>query len=115
MLDTGVSLGFSTDVPATYWSDPTDPFPELKFAVTRICVDGADGGQAQAVEIETAIRLYTIGAAQAAGFPDTGMLAAGYRVDFVVLSDDILHVPSEDIDKVKVVQTYIGGTCVYQR
>ena len=115
MLDAGVSLGFSTDAPATYWSDPTDPFPGLKFAVTRTCADGTDGGQEQAVEIETAIRLYTIGAAQAAGFPDTGMLAAGYRADFVVLSDDILHVPSEDIDKVKVVQTYIGGTCVYQR
>ena len=43
------------------------------------------------------------------------MLASGYRADFVVLSDDILHVPSEDIDKVKVVQTYINGTCVYQR
>ena len=59
--------------------------------------------------------MYTIGAARAAGFPDTGMLTAGYRADFVVLSDDILHVPSENIDKVKVVQTYIGGTCVYQR
>lgn len=115
MLDAGVLLGFSTDAPATYWSDPTDPFPGLKFAVTRTCADGADGGQAQAVDIETAIRLYTIGAAQAAGFPDTGMLASGYRADFVVLSDDILQVRSEDIDKVKVVQTYIGGTCVYQR
>lgn len=115
MLDAGVSLGFSTDAPATYWSDPSDPFPGLKLAVTRTAADGTDCGKDQAVDIETAVRLYTIGAARAAGFPDTGMLAPGYRADFAVLSDDILNIPSEDIDKVKVVQTYVDGRCVYER
>ena len=115
MLEAGVCLGFSTDAPATYWSDPSDPFPGLKLAVTRTAADGTDCGKAQAVDIETAIRLYTIGAAQAAGFPDTGMLAPGYHADFAVLSDDILNIPAEDIDKVKVVQTYAGGRCVYNR
>ena len=53
--------------------------------------------------------------AQAAGFPDTGMLAPGYHADFAVLSDDILNIPAEDIDKIKVIQTYVDGQCVYER
>lgn len=114
ILQAGVSLGFSTDAPATYWSIPSDPFPGLKFAVTRTCADGTDGGKEEAIDIETALRLYTIGAAQAAGFPDTGMLAPGYHADFAVLSDDILSLPSEAVDQVKVVQTYVNGTCVYR-
>ena len=44
-----------------------------------------------------------------------GVLAPGYRADFAVLSEDILDVNPEDIDKVCVLQTYIDGECVYQK
>ena len=115
MLAAGGTLRFSTDAPATYWSDPSDPFPGLKLAVTRTADDGTDCGKEQAVDIETAVRLYTAGSAQAAGFPDVGMLAPGYHADFTVLSDDLLDIPAEDIDKVKVIQTYVDGQCVYER
>ena len=115
ILDADVTLGFSTDAPATFWSDPSDPFPGLKLAVTRTAADGTDCGKDQAVDIAAAVTLYTKGAALAAGFPDTGMLKAGYHADFAVLSDDILNIPADDIDKVRVVQTYIGGKCVYER
>ena len=30
MLEKGVTLGYSTDAPATFWSVPSDPFPGLK-------------------------------------------------------------------------------------
>lgn len=115
MLEQGVQLGFSTDAPATFWAVPSDPFPGLKLAVTRTAADGTDCGQQEAVDIETAVTLYTRGSSLAAGFPDTGMLARGYRADFTVLSDDLLSVPSEDIDKVHVDETYIAGECVYRR
>lgn len=115
MLEKGVLLGFSTDAPATYWSDPSDPFPGLKLAVTRTAADGTDCGKEQALDIETAIRLYTDGAARAAGFLEIGMLRPGYHADFAVLSDDILNISPDDIDKVCVVQTYIGGECVYKK
>lgn len=115
MLDQGVLLGFSTDAPATFWSDPSDPFPGLKLAVTRTAADGTDCGKDQAVDIQTAVELYTRGAALAAGFPDMGMLAPGYRADFAVLSEDLLCIPSDRIDQVNVTETYIGGERVYQR
>lgn len=115
LLEKGICLGFSTDAPATFWADPSDPFPGLKLAVTRVSADGTDCGKEQAVDIKTAVQLYTRGAALAAGFPRAGMLVPGYRADFAVLDRDILEIPAEEIDKVQVQQTWIGGECVYIR
>lgn len=114
LLDKGVQLSFSTDAPATSWAVPSDPFPNLKGAVTRKAWDGTDCGQAQAVDIATAIKLYTREAAKAAGFKGLGMIKAGYKADFVVLSQDILAIPAEAIDTVTVQATYIDGECVYE-
>ena len=64
MLKQGVKLCFSTDAPATAWAVPSDPFSNLKAAVTRKAYDGTDCGRNEAVDIETAVKLYT---AEAAG------------------------------------------------
>ena len=66
------------------------------------------------LDIETAIKLYTRGAARAAGFPETGMLAEGYHADFVVLDRDILSISPEEIDQIQVEATYADGVCVYR-
>ena len=115
ILEEGAELGFSTDEPATFWSNPSDPFPGLKQAVTRISASGVDCGQDQAVGIETAVRLYTDGSARAAGFSHIGMLAPGYHGDFIVLNRDILTIPSQEIDTLQVMETYLDGQCVYRR
>lgn len=115
VLEKGVKTGFSTDAPATFWAVPSDPFPGLKLAVTRKSYLGADCGADQAIDIETALKLYTRESAQIAGFHDMGMLAPGYRADFAVLNEDILKTNPEDIDKICVVQTYIDGELVYQK
>lgn len=115
ILEHGVTLGFSTDAPATFWSVPSDPFPGLKLAVTRRAAGGADCGADQAVTMETAVRLYTREAARAAGFTGSGMLAPGYRADFAVLSDDIFEMNPERVERARVMETYIGGKCAYRR
>ena len=115
MLDSGVKLCFSTDAPATSWAVPSDPFPCIKGAVTRKAYDGTDCGQAEAIDIRTAVCLYTREAAKAAGFGVLGMIKKGYEADFIVLDKDIFEIPPEEIDKVKVKATYIGGNCVYRR
>lgn len=115
MLDAGVKLCFSTDAPATSWAVPSDPFPCIKGAVTRKAYDGTDCGQAEAIDIRTAVCLYTREAAKAAGFGVLGMIKKGYEADFIVLDKDIFEIPPEEIDKVKVKATYIGGNCVYRR
>lgn len=115
LLDAGVRLCFSTDAPATSWAVPSDPFPNMKGAVTRKAYDGTDCGKAQAVDIETALILYTKEAAQMVGFDHLGQLKEGYKGDFLVLDKDILEIPSQEIDEVQVAQTYIGGRCVYRK
>ena len=115
MLDRGVRLCFSTDAPATSWATPSDPFPNLKSAVTRKAYDGSDIGQDERVDMETAIILYTKEAAEACGFAGLGQLAPGYDADFVILSDDLFAIPPEDVDRVNVLATYIQGDCVYER
>ena len=115
LLDSQVKLCFSTDAPATSWAVPSDPFPNLKGAVTRRAWDGTDCGQEQTVDIETAIILYTKEAARMAGFDRLGQLREGYKADFLLLDRDILEIPAEEIDQVQVEQTYIGGQCAYQR
>ena len=110
-----MTLGFSTDAPATFWSVPSDPFPGLKLSVTRGAADGTDCGADQAVDAETAMKLYTREAAKAADFSGSGMLKKGYRADFAVLSDNIFEIPPEQIDRLQVMETYINGKCVYRR
>lgn len=114
MLAQGVELCFSTDAPATSWAVPSDPFPNLKAAVTRRAWDGTDCGQQQAVDIETAVELYTREAAKVAGFLDRGQLKEGYGADFVILDRDLFSIPSEEIDQIKVKKVFIDGKLVYR-
>ncbi len=94
---------------------PSDPFPCIKAAVTRKAYDGTDCGQDQKVDIETAIKLYTKSGAKVSGLQGVGELKPGYHADFIVLSDDILAVSPEEIDKVNVEKTYISGEMIYER
>lgn len=115
LLDRGVRLALSTDAPATSWAVPSDPFSNLKAAVTRTAYDGTDCGAAQRLDIETAIKLYTRQSAIVSGFEKLGMLVPGYKADFAVLNQDIFSVPPRDIDKVQVLTTYIKDRLVYEK
>ena len=114
LLDKGVRLCFSTDAPATSWAVPSDPFPNIKGAVTRKAYDGTDCGQEQGVDIETALILYTREAGEMAGFDRLGQLKEGYKADFLILDRDILEIPAKEIAQVRVAETYIGGRRVYK-
>lgn len=115
MLDKGVELAISTDAPATSWAVPSEPWSNIKAAVTRVAYDGTDCGKEQAVDIGTAIRLYTEKGAKVCGFKDMGLLRPGYKANFAVLSGDIFTVAPERIDEIKADQTYINGAKVYDR
>ena len=81
-------------------------------------VDSSDfnGGwyAAQRMTREEAVKAFTIWAAYAA-FEEKlkGSLESGKLADFIVLSDDIFQVPVQNIPKVKVEKTYIGGRLVF--
>ena len=108
-LDHGIQVVLSTDAPATSWAVPSDPFSNIKAAVTRKAYDGSDIGQAESVDIETAVILYTKDAAGVCGFAGLGQLTPGYSADFAVLSDDLFTIDPARIDAIKVEATYICG------
>ena len=65
------------------------------------------------MNIETAIKLYTKESAEMLGLTDVGMIKKGYAADFLVLDRDILKVPPDEMEQVKVLATFIKGEKVY--
>lgn len=115
MLEAGIQVALSSDAPATAWADPANPFVGMKAAVTRIAYDGSDTGVRQAIDVATAIVLYTRAAQQITGIPNVGQLAQGFAADFIVLDRDICNIPTHEIDQVTVEQTYIAGQLVFTK
>lgn len=113
MLERGVKVALSTDAPANAWDEPTDPFHTIQAAVTRTAYDGTPCGAQEAVDVETAVALYTRESAAVSGFSRLGQLAPGFEASFAVLDRDIFTVPPFEIGKVRPVSTWIGGEEVW--
>ena len=70
----------------------------------------------QKITAEEALRAYTVTAAYAAfEEKEKGSLEIGKLADFVILSDDVLSVAPQAIDKIQIDQTGVGGRVVYSR
>jgi predicted amidohydrolase YtcJ len=103
ILDAGIRVAFGSDCM------PLDPIYGLYSVVIH-------PNPAIRVDVQDAIRCYTLESAYASfEEQEKGSLAPGKLADFVVLSDDLLSVAPEAIQKIQVLQTYIGGTCVFSR
>ena len=112
-LDHGVKLAFGTD-----WSvAPLNPMLTIYAAVTRATLDGKNPGgwmPEQKLTVPEAVEAYTVGSAYAEfQEKEKGSITPGKLADFVVLSDDIFHIPLESIKNVKVEATFVGGKVVY--
>lgn len=107
--DAGAVQAFGSDYPVF----PMHVIRGIYTAVTRMTPEGTPRGgwyPAGRISVEAALRHYTRDAAYAAFMEkETGMLRAGMLADFVVLSDDLLAVPPEQLLRVRVVRTVVGG------
>lgn len=103
----------------TFGSDdlPIDPRVGLYFAVTRRGPDGVQHGFAEeAVSREDAIRMYTANPPYLTWEEHIkGTIEPGKLADFVVLDQDPLTIPEQELLTMNVDQTYLGGKLVYQR
>jgi predicted amidohydrolase YtcJ len=115
LLEAGARLAFGTD----YSVEPLNPMEGLYAAVTRKDRLGEPGEgwfPDQKLTIEEAIRLYTLGSAYAQFMEDRkGMLKQGYLADVVVMADDLMSIPPEQIIGARVDYTIVGGKVVYRR
>lgn len=106
----GLSYSLHSDAPVTSPS----AIDMLWFATSRETRSGHVLGAHQQVSRLTALRALTIEAARQAGLDKhRGSLEVGKVADFVVLSDDPLGIG--DIRDLQVMETFVGGRCVYRR
>lgn len=109
LIDTGCFVGLSTDAPATAWSDPANPWINIKAAVTRKAYNGVDTGQKHRINLEEAILLYTKNSAIIAGMPYRGCIAEGYFADFQVLNENPFEKDFDNIEEFMPEKVYISG------
>ena len=115
LRDSGATLAFASD-----WNvAEMEPLIGIYTALTRKGLDGKpEGGwiPEQTVDLETAIRGYTINGAYANFVEQNrGSIALGKYADFVMLSDNLFEIPPDKIKDAKVVWTMVGGKEVWKQ
>ncbi len=92
---------------------PINPLLSIHAAVNRRTQSGQDFFPEERVAPEVALRMHTLAPAYAS-FDEKakGSISVGKLADFVLLSDDPLKVPPEQIRDIKVEATIIGGEIV---
>ena len=116
----GVRLSFGSDWPGTNASwYPASPILGIYAAVTRQTLGGEPAAgwfPEERVDLETALRAYTVNNAWAAGEEHLkGRIAAGLLADLVVLDRDPFAVPATRLKDLTVLYTIVGGCVVYRR
>jgi predicted amidohydrolase YtcJ len=112
LIETGALIGNGTDVPV----EPIDAIASYTASVTRITRNGTAFYPEHVMTRQEALETYTINNAIAAFEEDIkGSLTPGKLADVVVLSQDLLTVPDEQLPDTQVDMTIIGGAVVYTR
>jgi cyanophycinase len=114
----GVRLSFGSDWPGTNASwYPASPVLGIYAAVTRQTLDGEPAGgwfPEERIDVETALRAYTVNNAWAAGEEAVkGQIAAGMLADIAVLDRDPFNVGPHELKELKVLLTVLGGRVVH--
>ncbi|HHY96030.1 MAG TPA: amidohydrolase, partial [Firmicutes bacterium] len=114
LLNTGAHMAGGTDAPV----EPADPFNNLHAAVTRSNHDGLPTGgwypEQKMTRLE-ALRSLTAEAAYAAfEEKDRGTLEVGKLADLVVMSDNYLTCPEQELWRLRAMMTVIGGQIVWR-
>jgi hypothetical protein len=110
LLDSGAVVANGTDAPV----ESISPIECFYASVTRTLPDGTAFFPKQRMTRREALRSYTLDAAYAAFEEDLkGSLTPGKLADVVVLSQDVMTVPDEEILRARVVYTIVGGRVRY--
>jgi predicted amidohydrolase YtcJ len=111
-LDARVRLAGGSDFPV----ELPEPFHGLYAAVSRQDRGGKPPGgwyPKEKLTREEALRLFTLDAAFAAHMEHaTGSLEPGKWADFILIDRDYFKVPENEIDDIRVLDTYVAGKSV---
>jgi predicted amidohydrolase YtcJ len=110
-LEKGVRLVFSSDCPVSSFV----PLKSIQAAVTERTGSGQSYALEEAVTVEEALEMFTVGGAYVTFEEDIkGQLKAGMLADFAVLEQDPRSVDPLSLAELKVTRTIIGGETVYE-
>jgi predicted amidohydrolase YtcJ len=118
LMEGGAVLSFGSDWPGTNaaWY-PAKPLLGIYAAVTRQTLDGQpESGwfPDERIDMETAIRAYTINNAYAAGEEnEKGSLRVGKLADLTVIDRDLLEIEPSAIKDARILATMVGGRVTY--
>lgn len=111
LLDSGAIICNGTDAPV----EDVDPIASFYASVTRQLPSGTTFFPEQCMTRAEALKSYTLDAAYAAFEEnDKGSIKKGKLADFVVLSQDLLNCPDDQILGTEVVMTIVGGKVVFK-
>jgi predicted amidohydrolase YtcJ len=111
-IDKGVIAAGGSDNPVADFN----PLLGIHVAVNRQTQFGQDIGVNQKVSALEAIGVYTLNGAYASFEEDIkGSIEIGKLADFVILNDDILEIPPNQIKEMKAIMTVIDGEIIYER
>jgi hypothetical protein len=112
MQEMGIIAGGNCDYPIT----DGNPMRQIQQAVTRKTRLSLVYSPEEAISVMDAIRVYTWNGAYLEKEEHMkGSIEPGKLADMVILDSDILNVPTDEIDQIKVLTTIIGGKIAYQR
>jgi predicted amidohydrolase YtcJ len=112
LIDSGVTVMNGTDTPV----EDVNPIPSFYGMVVGRMNNGEVLNRDQLMTRMEGLQAYTINAAYGAHEEFTkGSITPGKLADIVVLSQDILEVPDDDILETRVDVTVVGGEVVYTR
>jgi predicted amidohydrolase YtcJ len=113
MKEMGITVSNGTDSPV----ENPNPMRGLQCAVTRQPLDGSlpPYRPEECMTVEEALQTYTAEGAYASFEEDfKGQIAPGMAADFVILDGDPFSVQPAEIKDIRVLETYLGGRCVYR-
>lgn len=116
MTDDGWRLSASSDVWVGSEREATSPMFGVWCCVARESYAGRIIDAHQALTVREALRMHTLGGAEAMGAQDTiGSIAVGKLADFAVLERDPLDCAAADLRRLRVDITVSGGRVAYER
>ena len=111
-LEAGLPFTLHMDTPVL----PPDMVDVLYCAMNRVTRSGVTLGADQRLDAWEAMLGLTRNAAYQYFEEDTkGTIEAGKRADLVVLSENPLKTPREQMRRIQVLSTYKDGACVFSR
>lgn len=112
LMNAGLTVSNGSDAPV----EIPDALKGIECAVTRTSIDGTGPYLIdQAFSVKEAIDSFTINSA-IGSFEEKikGLIKENYLADFVILDENPFEVNKYDIHKIKVLNTYLNGKCVYE-